>query len=292
MFPRAAEAFADAGFVTIDTLALLELDLRTTRRPTIRLETKRLTRRQTRDAVAIDRRAFGARWANDSASLTAIRRATPTYRARQLSVDGELVAFAISGTAGSTGYLQRLGNRSPLPARGSGQVARCRRAVLDARSSPRQRARQHGDRQRGSARAVRPVRVPSTSRPAHDRGARPHEARLMRRTMGAFTVAIVIAGLAAATPPRAIAQDVAHARPRGPDLRDRAERRGTPRVRAHRHDSRRDHRRSATINHSGFESRTGPGHAWRPHGTEHVGRNGHHDDDISNGRQPRSRIPS
>jgi ribosomal protein S18 acetylase RimI-like enzyme len=108
MFPRAAEAFADAGFVTIDTLALLELDLRTTRRPSIRLETKRLTRRQTRDAVAIDRRAFGARWANDSASLTAIRRATPTYRARQLSVDGELVAFAISGTAGSTGYLQRL----------------------------------------------------------------------------------------------------------------------------------------------------------------------------------------
>ena len=33
MFPRAAEAFADAGFVTIDTLALLELDLRSARRP-------------------------------------------------------------------------------------------------------------------------------------------------------------------------------------------------------------------------------------------------------------------
>ncbi len=108
MFPRAAEVFADAGFVTIDTLALLELDLRATKRPSIRLETKRLRRRQTRDAVAIDRRAFGARWANDAASLTAIRRATPTYRARQLSVEGELVAFAISGAAGSTGYLQRL----------------------------------------------------------------------------------------------------------------------------------------------------------------------------------------
>ena len=58
------------------------------RRPSIRLETKRLTRRQTRQAVAIDRRAFGAPWANDAASLAAIRRATPTYRARQLSVDG------------------------------------------------------------------------------------------------------------------------------------------------------------------------------------------------------------
>ena len=108
MFPRTAEVFADAGFVTIDTLALLELDLRSTRRPGIRLETKRLTRRQTQHAVAIDRRAFGAPWANDAASLTAIRRATPTYRARQLSVDGQLVAFAISGVAGSTGYLQRL----------------------------------------------------------------------------------------------------------------------------------------------------------------------------------------
>jgi ribosomal protein S18 acetylase RimI-like enzyme len=108
VFPRAAEVFADAGFATIDTLALLELDLRASRRPSIRLETKRLTRRHTDQAVAIDRRAFGARWANDAASLKAIRRATPAYRARQLGVDGQLVAFAISGVAGPTGYLQRL----------------------------------------------------------------------------------------------------------------------------------------------------------------------------------------
>jgi ribosomal protein S18 acetylase RimI-like enzyme len=108
VFPRTAEVFADAGFVTIDTLALLELDLRATRRPSITLEPRRLTRRQTRHAVAIDRRAFGARWANDDASLKAIRRATPTSRSRQLSVEGRLVAFAISGVAGSTGYLQRL----------------------------------------------------------------------------------------------------------------------------------------------------------------------------------------
>ncbi len=108
MFPRTAEVFADAGFMAIDTLALLDRDLRSTRRPPNGLETKRLKRRQIRHAVAIDRRAFGAPWANDAASLTAIRRATPTYRARQLSVDGQLVAFAISGVAGSTGYLQRL----------------------------------------------------------------------------------------------------------------------------------------------------------------------------------------
>jgi ribosomal protein S18 acetylase RimI-like enzyme len=108
MFPRAAEVFADAGFATIDTLALLERDLRSIRRPNIRLETKRLTRRQIHQAVAIDRRAFGARWANDDASLRAIRRATPASRARQLGVDGQLVAFAISGVAGPTGYLQRL----------------------------------------------------------------------------------------------------------------------------------------------------------------------------------------
>src|SRR4029453_19206831 len=57
------------------------------------------------------------------------------------------------------------------------------------------------------ARAVRPVRIPSTSRPAHDRGARPHEARLMRRTIGACAVVSAIAGIAVATPPKAIAQD-------------------------------------------------------------------------------------
>jgi ribosomal protein S18 acetylase RimI-like enzyme len=125
MFPRAAEVFADAGFATIDTLALLERDLRSIRRPNIRLETKRLTRRQTHQAVAIDRRAFGARWANDAASLRAIRRATPAYRARQLSVDGQLVAFAISGVAGPTGYLQRLAvePRSQRGGRGKSLVA-------------------------------------------------------------------------------------------------------------------------------------------------------------------------
>ena len=108
MFPRTAEVFADAGFRTIDTLALLERDLTRARRPSIRLETRRLRRRQIGRAVDIDRRAFGARWANDARSLTAIRRATPVHRARQLSVDGEVVAFAISGLAGPTGYLQRL----------------------------------------------------------------------------------------------------------------------------------------------------------------------------------------
>ena len=149
MFPRAAEVFADAGFVTIDTLALLELDLRTTRRPSIRLETKRLTRRQTREAVAIDRRAFGARWANDSASLAAIRRATPTYRARQLSVDGRARRVRDQRHRRFDRLPAAPGGRSPPPARRSGQVARRRRVVLDARSSPRQRARQHGDRQRG-----------------------------------------------------------------------------------------------------------------------------------------------
>ena len=51
----------------------------------------------------------------------AIRRATPIYRARQLSVEGQIVAFAISGAAGSTGYLQRLAVDPRHQRRGRGQ---------------------------------------------------------------------------------------------------------------------------------------------------------------------------
>lgn len=109
LFPAAAEVFADAGFSPIDTLALLELDLgdaaRTSRtgRATRRLRSTDLVQ-----AAEIDRRSFGDDWSNDSESLAEISRATPQHRDRVVREDGRVVAFAISGRAGRTGYIQRL----------------------------------------------------------------------------------------------------------------------------------------------------------------------------------------
>lgn len=112
MFPVAADAFTEAGFHTIDTLALLETSLpaRTTGR---RSDTQRLRACHLPDVAALDRRAFGDPWGNDVRSLTAITDATPRHRARIVTdVDehGErcVGGFAITGQSGVFGYLQRL----------------------------------------------------------------------------------------------------------------------------------------------------------------------------------------
>ncbi|MGA7757775.1 MAG: GNAT family N-acetyltransferase, partial [Ilumatobacteraceae bacterium] len=60
------------------------------------------------EASRVDRRAFGAPWANDAAALGDIMSATPHHRSRCVQLDGRMVAFAISGRAGPWGYIQRL----------------------------------------------------------------------------------------------------------------------------------------------------------------------------------------
>lgn len=109
LFPRAADVMSSSGFATIDRLALLQL--------TIGDVIDRLPRPARTGAMQawhhgrvarIDQEAFGPMWGNDAASLREIRRATPAHRARIVRVDRELAGFAISGLAGSNGYLQRL----------------------------------------------------------------------------------------------------------------------------------------------------------------------------------------
>lgn len=107
LFPRAHESFAARGFETIDTLVLLELGLGSGVEPP-RRRTARLLPWHHPAAAEVDRAAFGDPWGNDAATLADIRRATPQHRARRLDVDGTLQAFAITGAAGRTGYLQRL----------------------------------------------------------------------------------------------------------------------------------------------------------------------------------------
>jgi ribosomal protein S18 acetylase RimI-like enzyme len=110
LFPRAAAVFLELGFHPIDTLALLDLDLRTASIPAgVTTDDVRPLRRWQHEAAAdVDRRAFGPRWGNDAATLRDIRGATPVHHARRIDVHGALAAIAISGAAGRTGYLQRL----------------------------------------------------------------------------------------------------------------------------------------------------------------------------------------
>jgi ribosomal protein S18 acetylase RimI-like enzyme len=139
MFPEAAGVFADVGFTTIDTLALLDIHLltrsdrgrpgqrrnvrtttrrnvRTTTRRNVRTTTRRNVRTTTRrmrssdlPAIAeLDRTAFGDPWGNDVRSLGDITTATPRHQARVVEGPDGLEAFAISGQSGRYGYLQRL----------------------------------------------------------------------------------------------------------------------------------------------------------------------------------------
>lgn len=119
LYAAAASRFGECGFDVIDTLALLEIDIAqagqivaatSTDDPA---RTAPLRRRHDHAAADIDRRAFGAPWANDVDDLGDIRHATPIHRARGRFGAGRgrarpLLGFAITGAAGGQGYLQRL----------------------------------------------------------------------------------------------------------------------------------------------------------------------------------------
>jgi ribosomal protein S18 acetylase RimI-like enzyme len=115
LFPNAVPAFLDAGFHVVDTLTLLARYLddaapnnfrRPSRSESIRL--RRLRPGMLHDAAEIDRRSFSTPWANDSAALADILRATPYHRSRCVSIDGRMAGFSISGRADRAGYVQRL----------------------------------------------------------------------------------------------------------------------------------------------------------------------------------------
>ncbi len=108
LFPRVLEVAAAFGFEAADTLALLRHPLGPRHMPIAAPSTKAMRRWHMADAARVDVAAFPPSWGNDARSLSEIRHATPTYRARWIPVDGALVAFAITGSAGHIGYLQRL----------------------------------------------------------------------------------------------------------------------------------------------------------------------------------------
>ncbi len=120
LFPAAAEAFLAAGFVEADRLTLLERALhdRVDTTPPPGLVTARLRPRDLPAAAEIDRASFADGWRHDTASLQEIASATPQSRLRLITPSSGRrpaanrrhapVGFAITGCAGSNGYLQRL----------------------------------------------------------------------------------------------------------------------------------------------------------------------------------------
>lgn len=123
LFPAAASVFERAGFETASELALLQLTLTGPRggtrvgvgdvavadSPPDRTRTRRMRQRDLAVVSAIDETSFPDSWTNDERSLEEIRRATPYHRSRvTVGPRGEITAFAISGRAATTGYVQRL----------------------------------------------------------------------------------------------------------------------------------------------------------------------------------------
>ena len=125
----AENAMVDAGFHEIDSLLLLQLDLVESDVPSRRVTgiagrgpTRRLTAARLADAAAVDQAAFGTGWSNDTASLDAIREATPSHRSRMIGDGGDLRGFAISGRAGTRGYVQRVAVDPDFQRRGLGRL--------------------------------------------------------------------------------------------------------------------------------------------------------------------------
>jgi ribosomal protein S18 acetylase RimI-like enzyme len=126
LFPPAADVLARIGFAPLDRLALLRLDQLAGRR-LLRPDhaTHALRTWQRNAAAAVDRAAFGPEWGNDTSGLGEIERATPRHRSRWAAPAGSgrrgaLVALAISGAAGRTGYLQRLAVHPDMQRQGLG----------------------------------------------------------------------------------------------------------------------------------------------------------------------------
>ncbi len=134
LFPRAADVVLSLGYVPVDALALLRLDL--TAAPTTaaratavgdHIGTRPMRRWHLGRAAAIDVEAFGNLWGNSSASLREIRSATPAFRARVAGggrrvTRSAIPGFAISGAAGPNGYLQRIAVRPAAQRSGVGSA--------------------------------------------------------------------------------------------------------------------------------------------------------------------------
>ncbi len=121
-----ADTLQRQGFQVMQRLHLLDLSLIGWRAPTDNgVRADRLRVRDRPAAAVVDLAAFGDTWAMDSIGIAETCAATPTHRSR--SVDGAQfnssgpIAYAITGRADHTGYLQRLAVHPVYQGRGAGR---------------------------------------------------------------------------------------------------------------------------------------------------------------------------
>lgn len=102
-----SQPFLDAGFRLLERLHLLSRPLYSRPpEPTRRIRPGRSWHR--RAVLDIDRRAFDDFWRFDETSLREARTATPASRFSVVIENGAVLGYAVTGRAGTRGYLQRL----------------------------------------------------------------------------------------------------------------------------------------------------------------------------------------
>ena len=113
--------FVAAGFEVRDSLHLLAHDLREIpASPAASLRRGRRTDRHA--ALAADHAAFPAFWRLDEGGFHEAMAATPSARFRVATIGRRVVGYAVTGRAGSRGYLQRLAVDPHVQGRGLGRA--------------------------------------------------------------------------------------------------------------------------------------------------------------------------
>jgi len=118
--PAEESSFKEAGYRERERLHLLRHDLE--QLPRLEQTGLRRSRRTDRTGVLdTDAEAFDSFWRLDDVGLTEAIKATPTARVRVVG-HATVVGYAVSGRAGTAGYLQRLAVRPAAQGRGMGRA--------------------------------------------------------------------------------------------------------------------------------------------------------------------------
>ena len=72
--------------------------------------------------LAVDQRAFSGFWRFDKLALKEAKTATPSRRFRVAKLGGRVVGYAVTGRAGTRGYLQRLAVDPAVQGKGVGSM--------------------------------------------------------------------------------------------------------------------------------------------------------------------------
>lgn len=106
--PAEEAVFREAGFRVHERLLLLRHDLENLDPVTIE-NLRRASWRQRDQVLAVDNRAFDGFWQLDATGLLDAVRATPQSRFRTShGSEGQVTGYAITGRAGTSGFVQRL----------------------------------------------------------------------------------------------------------------------------------------------------------------------------------------